>query len=253
MTDLINKTKSLEDAADNSEKVLQLIDTYKEVLKNEPENYHALWKIGNYFLLMGDAYATGRAEKRSYFKQAENFCEKAMLTNTELRTTLGPDGNLWEKSNLLTMNELDAMGYWYTARFYYFKEGLNYFQKLFNLHLVLNSNPIIDRINQLQPDWAGGGNYFSKGIYCIAAPKKYGGGKENATKQFEKAIEVGPDWIVNRWGRAKYLYGRFPDDAKKREDLEWVVAQNPHSGGNTYPWNVFFIREAKEMLSKMGG
>ena len=36
-----------------------------------------------------------------------------------------------------------------------------------------------------------------------------------------------------------------------KEDLEWVVAQDPHMAGNTYPWNVYFQSDARKMLAKI--
>jgi hypothetical protein len=33
-------------------------------------------------------------------------------------------------------------------------------------------------------------------------------------------------------------------------DLQWVLGQDPHASGNTYPWNVYFQRQAKEMLNR---
>jgi hypothetical protein len=44
------------------------------------------------------------------------------------------------------------MGFWYTARFYYFKECLNPLDKAFNTDIVINNNKVIEQIDKLDPN-----------------------------------------------------------------------------------------------------
>jgi hypothetical protein len=126
------------------------------------------------------------------------------------------------------------MGFWYTARFYYFKECLNPLDKAFNTDIVINNNKVIEQIDKLDPNWYGGGNYFSRALYYIATPTKFGGSKEKAKQEFSSAISIGPNFIVNRWGRAKYLYRLTNDMDGFKKDMEWVIEQDPHTDGNPY-------------------
>jgi hypothetical protein len=142
------------------------------------------------------------------------------------------------------------MGYWYTARFYYFSECLRPLGRVFNTKIVIENNKIIEQIDNLDPNWAGGGNYFSRGLYYISIPERFGGSKERATKEFGQAVEVGPEYLVNRWGRAKYLYQLVGDEKGFISDLEWVLKQDPHDAGNPYPWNVYFQQDASKLLAE---
>jgi hypothetical protein len=108
---------------------------------------------------------------------------------------------------------------------------------------------MIERIDELDRNWAGGGNYFSRGLYYISIPEKFGGSKQRSDDEFTTAIEVGPDYLVNRWGRAKYLYSLVGDEEGYITDLEWVISQDPHEAGNPYPWNVYFQEDARKMLA----
>lgn len=45
----------------------------------------------------------------------------------------------------------------------------------------------------------GSGNYFSRALYYITIPEKFGGSKERTKDEFSKAIKIGPNYLVNRW------------------------------------------------------
>jgi tetratricopeptide (TPR) repeat protein len=226
-----------------------LINIFKQVEKADPDNYYALWKIGNYHILMGAAHAEKRKEKKYHYREAVKYCERAMYTNEDFKHSILEGADITEASNNLTLNEIDAMGYWYTARFYYFSECLRPLGRVINTRIVIDNNKMIEQIDQLDPNWAGGGNYFSRGLYYIAVPERFGGSKQRAGEEFGTAIEVGPDYLVNRWGRAKYLYQLVGDEEGFITDLEWVLEQDPHQAGNPYPWNVYFQENARELLA----
>ena len=247
---LIEKAREIEARAGTRSDVVDLIEAYRKVEKADPVNYFALWKIGNYHMLLGAAYAEKRKEKKYHYKMAVLYCEKAMCTNPAFREATRKGDKVTEALTLLTENEIDAMGYWYTARFYYFSEVLGGLGRLMNTRIVIQNNKMIERIDELDSTWAGGGNYFARGLYYIAIPERFGGSKERSANEFATAIEIGPAYLVNRWGRAKYLYKLIGDDEKFKADLEWVLAQDPHEAGNPYPWNVYFLEDARRMLAE---
>ena len=248
---LFSEAQEIEKSASSADEVLKLIDAFKKIENTDPYNYQALWKIGNYNILMGAAYAEKTRDKRFYYREAIKYCEKAMCTNKAFAAEIEKGTEITDACNKLTLNEIDAMGYWYTARFYYFKECMRPIRRLMNTKIVIQNNIMIDRMDELDPNWAGGGNYFSRALYYIAIPEKFGGSKQRARDEFNKAVEVGPDYLVNRWGRAKYLYQLTGNMEAFKSDLEWVVSQDPKKAGNTYPWNVYFQRDAQKMLDNM--
>jgi tetratricopeptide (TPR) repeat protein len=246
---LLHEASVLEKNAADRDEILRIIDVYKEVEKIDPQNYQALWKIGNYYLLLGAAHSPGKKAKSKHYKDAVKYCEKAMFTNPKFRDAVLAGNDIPDAASLLSMNEIDAMGYWYTARFYYFKDCLSPLRRVFNTSIVIENNKMIDYIDKLDPNWAGGGNYFSRALYYIALPERFGGSKELAEQEFAKAIEAGPNYIVNRWGRAKYLYSLTGNTEGYLSDLQWVVQQNPQTAANPNTWNVYFIQDAIKMLA----
>jgi hypothetical protein len=200
---------------------------------------------------MGAAHSKKKKDKNFHYKEAIKYCEKAMCTNEMFKLKVQDGNKICDACDQLTIDQIDAMGYWYTARFYYFKECLAPLGRVFNTRIVIDNNTMIERIDNLDSTWAGGGNYFSRGLYYIAVPEKFGGSKERAKQEFAMAIEIGPNYLVNRWGRAKYLYSLTGDVDGYKSDLEWVVSQDPHDAGNPYPWNVYFQYDAKELLAQI--
>lgn len=246
--DLLQEAYKIESTAASAESVLLLIEAFKKVEQVDPSNYVALWNIGNYNILMGAAYTKKIKEKKGYYRQAIQYCEKAMSVNTDFSNERKKEKNITDAFDKLSINEVDAMGFWYTARFYYFKECLKPISRLMNTKIITQNNKMIERIDELDANWAGGGNYFSRALYYIAVPEKFGGSKERANDEFTTAIEIGPNYLVNRWGRAKYLYDLIGNKEGFKIDLEWVISQNPRNAGNTYPWNIYFQEDAQKML-----
>jgi tetratricopeptide (TPR) repeat protein len=245
---LLKKAKSMELTSSTSEEVIAVIDCYLKVEKIDPSNYFALWKIGNYHMLMGAAHSTSVKIKKYHYQEAIKYCEKAMYTNINFKNKISNDIEVADACEVLTINEIDAMGFWYTARFYYFKECLKPLVKVLNTRIVMENNRVINCIDSLDPNWQGGGNYFSRALYYIATPKRFGGSIEKAKKEFSTATKVGPGFLVNRWGRAKYLYSLTGNLEGFKSDMNWVINQDPHKGGNPYAWNVYFQNDAKELL-----
>lgn len=249
--ELFQEANAIESTASSGEQVLLLIDALKKVEQADPNNYLALWKIGNYNILMGAAYAEKTKDKKVYYREAIKYCEKAMSINEAFYIEVKKEKDITEAFDMLSINEVDAMGNWYTARFYYFKECLKPIGRIMNTKIIIQNNTMIERIDELDANWFGGANYFSRALYYISVPEKFGGSKERANDEFSKAIEVCPGCLIHRWGRAKYLYDLIGNEEGFKTDLEWVISQDPSNTGNTYPWNIYFQEDARKMLGNM--
>lgn len=251
LNELINKAEQLEKNAANKNDVENVIVAYQNVLFLDSANYQALCKIGNYKLLMGAGFATSSKEKRKFYEESFLYLEKAMATNAMFLEGIKNKKTVSEASKMLGKKEIDAMGYWYTAKFYYFKECLGVFGKIKNRPLLEENNKMIELVRSIDSTWSGGGVYFSKAIYNIATPEKYGGSKKEAKKQFDIALAIDSSFICTRWGRAKYLYSITGEKEEFVKDLNWVIKQDL-SSINKSPvpnaWNVYFQNDAKKML-----
>jgi hypothetical protein len=194
---LIEKAREIESRAGTKNDVIDLIEAYRKVEKADPANYFALWKIGNYHMLLGAAYAEKRKDKKYHYKMAVLYCEKAMCTNPAFQEATRKGDQVTEALNLLTKNEIDAMGYWYTARFYYFSEVLGGLGRLMNTRIVIQNNKMIERIDELDSTWAGGGNYFARGLYYIAIPERFGAVRNDPQMNLPPLLRQAPNiWLT---------------------------------------------------------
>jgi tetratricopeptide (TPR) repeat protein len=246
----IQPALELEKTAASKSDILQMIKLFKVSTDNPADKLLGQWKQGQYYLLLGAGHASDKKEKKEFYQKSIESCKKAMLLDAEFAKALQSGSTIWDSAHLLGEEYVDAMGFWYTARCYYFKECLSVIGRLFNIKMMVTNDPVIRRIDELNPNWEGGGNFLSKAIYYIAIPAKFGGSKENAALEFEKAIEIGPKFLVHRWGRAKYLSSITNNKELYVSDLNWVLEQDPSAGGNPHAWNVYFQNQAKVMLAE---
>lgn len=239
-------------AAGDRKSLQDAIAAYEEVLEVDGANFDALSELGHLYVLLGAAYGRDSGEKGRCFKQAADYNARAMYTNPEFRRLVDGGATLAEASRVLGKREMDAMGFWCQALFYYYKERLGSLGRILNFKWILAAQTVLARMEEVDPDWQRGGLTFSKGIIYIALPKAAGGDKAKAKECVDGAVAEHPDVIRNRWGRAKYYYTVMGEKEAFRKDLEWVLEQDPRGWG-PYAWNVYFRDDAKRMLEGIDG
>ncbi|WP_027421291.1 Tom20 family protein [Crocinitomix catalasitica] len=117
VAELLAEAYEIESTAGTAERLQLLIDAFKKVEQADPNNYEALWNIGNYNILMGAAYANKVKDKKTYYREAIKYCEKAMSVNEDFSNELNNVDEVPNAFDKLSVNEVDAMGNWYTAGF----------------------------------------------------------------------------------------------------------------------------------------
>jgi hypothetical protein len=123
---------------------------------------------------------------------------------------------------------------------------------MFNSRWIKRNKTFMDRIEAVDPNWKGGANYFNLGIYYLALPKSFGGDLKKSAEYLRKAESAGPDRLLIPWGRAKYYYYHQKNRQGFEKDLKWVLTQDPRRAtGDTYPWNVYFQAQARELLASI--
>ena len=245
---LLEEANRLADKADDGDKLKSAIEAYKKVLEADPDNYEALIYSSTYLLLLGDGYTTKNSQKVKHFKAALGYSERAMYTNPAFKKLIDEGYPVWQAVDSLTIREMDAMLFWTTAVFYYYKEGLGAVGQMINYHWVKRAKRVLERMTELDPDWGGGGVHFIWGVYYLSIPVGVGGDRKLSAEYFQKAIEAGPHWLLNRWGRAKYFHVKMRNPQQFKEDLEWVLAQDIHEAGGPFAWKAYFIMDARTML-----
>ena len=104
---------------------------------------------------------------------------------------------------------------------------------------------------EIDPTWEGGHPYLNMAMRYAILPSLLGGDMNKAEEFFEKALEAGPNWLYTRLGRALLLHTKKKDREAFTNDLEWVIAQDPHKADSPYPADVDMQKRAREMLANI--
>jgi hypothetical protein len=251
VTKLHKKADTLIFSANTKEKLLKVIDIYETILEAEPQNHKALYELGHLYLLVGDGYSQKRSEKKDCFKKALNYNEHAMYTNPLFKKKIDSGSDVWQAAVVLTEKDMDLMLFWTTAVFYYYKECLGAFGQMINYHWIRRAKKMMEFMYDTNPDYAGGAPHFTWALYYLSIPKSVGGNKIKSEELFAKAIEVGPDWLLNRWGRAKYFHVKMQNREAFRQDLEWILKQDLNKLNGHPAWKIYFINDAHNMLTNI--
>ncbi len=245
---LLNQADRLLLSAGSRAELLAAIAAYESVLEADPVEFNALTGLGHLYILLGAAYTEERSEKIRHYQSARHYNEWAMYTHPDFKARMDSGEKPWQAAAVLTEREVPAMFYWVTAVMYHFKEGMTLPEKVANAKWIDWCGIFLHRIEAIDPNWGGGGVQFSLALYYGILPKSMGGDRPRSDAYLDRAIGIGPDWLINRWGRAKYFHVRDGNKTEFEKDLQWVIAQDIGHAGGIYPWKVYFQRDAKEML-----
>ncbi|MGB3562389.1 MAG: TRAP transporter TatT component family protein [Thermoanaerobaculia bacterium] len=237
--------------ADTQEKLSEVIAAYAVALELDSDNYEILVGLCETHILEAAAYASSKKEKKTGYRLGIGYCDRAMYTNPEFRDLVDRGVSLGDAVGTLTEREAKAMILWVTGVSYYFKECLGGISRLYSYRLIMRTEPFLDRMMEIDPDYLNGVVHFSRGIYYLGLPKFAGGDRELSAELMNRAEEVGPDSMLVRWGRAKYYYFETNDRGGFERDLRWVVQQDPRESSTPYAWNVYFQRDGITLLENV--
>jgi hypothetical protein len=247
----LEKAEQLGHRADSRSTVTATVAAYQSVLDADPGNFQALVSLAQLNLLLGDGYTTGIAEKKTYFHNALIYAEGAMFTNPSFRKKVLMGEPTWEACRVLSVREIEAMLFWVNAVFYSYKEGQLYIGQVINYRWIQRARKVMEHMTSIDPDWGGGALHFTWGVYFLSIPESIGGDRKKSAAFFAKAIEIGPERLLNRWGQAKYFHVKMKDPTGFRKDLEWVLSRDVERSPGNYSWNAFFAKDARRLLAEM--
>ena len=248
---LLELANSRANSADSKVAVKESIEAYEKVLHDDPLNYEALSSLAHLYLLLGDEQGNGIPQKKEFYLKAIKYAEHAMYMNQDFRHLIDKGEQVWEAVSVLTEKELEPMLFWTTGIFYYYKDCLGAAGQVINFHWIRRAQRVLQRMSAIDPDYAGGAVYFTWALYYLAIPESVGGDREKSKELFVHALETGPNWLINRWGRAKYYHVKMKNRDEFIEDLQWVIVQDIRKAEGHYAWKSFYKRDAERMLENV--
>lgn len=236
--------------ADSRAGVESLVKAWKGVLRAVPEDYEALWNLSSAYTLLGAGYARSIGEKGEFYRKALQHAERAMALDAGFRAKVEAGAPVWDAVEVLPAARVDAIGWWSTAVMRMFHECLSGVVQETNLKWIRRNNQVLARLQALDPSWGGSLILFDRAITATLLPPRAGGDRTRATALFGEAVTASPDWLRNRWGRARHLASAQKDQETLASDLQWVIAQDAKTAPGSYAWNAWFQRDAAEFLAR---
>lgn len=237
--------------AGSKDALLDSMESFKTILEVDPGNREALTYLCNQYILLGTAYTSERRLKSQYYGQAMANCELAMYTNPEFRDEVDGGSKPWEAAHTLQKKDAPAMLFWVTALQYEFKEAMRLPSKVVNIGWMRHALIFLDRIKEVAPDYGNGAVELAYTVcYCVL-PQFYGGDEQKCYGYMDKAVEKSEGYLLARWGRGRFFYQVTGDKKAAREDLQWVVEQDPSDFRDAYPWKVYFQEDAALQFLKL--
>lgn len=245
----LEKARSLETETRDRAGAAAAIRAWDRVLEEAPRHPEGLVSRSRMTLLLGAAYVDDCRERERFYDATMRDAERAMATSDEFRRRVESGEELWEAVDALGPEDLHAMNLWSTAVFYRYRDCFSSLERVLNLRWIRRAQAVMTRMSEIEPDWEDGALHFAWGIVHLALPEIAGGDREQAAADFAHAIELDSDRLLFRWGRGRYFCLETGDRECFRDDLEWVAAQDPEAAGGRPEWNVYFQREARELLT----
>jgi hypothetical protein len=246
----IESLKKFDTEIETAQQLAESIDHYKNYVSWHPKDREALNTLSNQLILYGTAYTAERKDKRAYFYEAMKAAELSMACNPAYEKRAQAGETPWEACTVLEMDDMESMLFWSTAVMYIFKEGLPMFELPFNAKWMNRVVLILNRMEAIDRTWAGGAILFTRSLIYGALPSFAGGDEEKAYAYLEEAVQLKGDWMLSRWGRAKYIYSRTGNKDGFVADLEFIIAIDPNLPGEALYWRKYFRKDAQEMLAQ---
>jgi hypothetical protein len=234
--------------ANTAVKLKRSILAYNHVLSMDAQNVTALTALSSQYILLGTAYTESTSRKREMFGRAKLYAEKAMLTNPEFRKKREAGAEVWEAADTVREPEAEAALLWVTAWQYEFKEVMNTVERVFNANTLLNTVPMLQQIEKLSPNYAGGAVDFALAINYLAIPDLLGGDSELGMRYLTKVFNNNRDWMFGRWAMGIYYADLAGFTNEVYYSLTYVASANIEEYKDPYPWKVHFQRSADEKL-----
>lgn len=209
---------------DDRASLVEAITKFEQLNKANPQDAEILLYLTRSHFLMGDSHSKDKAEKISHFEKAMNYGDASLALNPEYASRLKKNDELKHQMNALTLAEVPQM-YWTLASIGRYAKtngilsGLKYKSKILAL---------LTRTEDLKPDYFYGAVPRYWASYYAVIPGFAGKDLKKSKKYFEKALELGPEYLGTKVLQAETYYVEKEDEKAFKALLNEVISDSTH-------------------------
>lgn len=209
---------------DDKASLVEAIKKFEELNKAAPADVEYLLYLTRSHFLMGDSHSQDKSEKLKNFEKAMEYGDKALALNPEYASRLKKNDEIKHQVNALTVAEVPQM-YWTLASIGRYAKTNGIFSSLKYKSKIL---ALLTRVEELKPDYFYGAVPRYWASYYAVIPGFAGKDLKKSKKYFDKALELGPEYLGTKVLMAETYYVEKEDEKEFKATLESVINDSTH-------------------------
>ncbi|HOU54284.1 MAG TPA: TRAP transporter TatT component family protein [Myxococcota bacterium] len=226
----------------------RLVEAWTRLTRATPGDREAWVQLAAAWSLRAKWDARTEGEQGEFYRNALQAAEKALAMNPAFRDQVTVGAEVWEALATLTPEDAPALGWWAFTLWNYYRDGLSGLVQMTQRRWLDRVRAAGERLTQLDPGALEGMGWFLQGVALAELPESRGGGVAAAVVPLDRALEVAPSSLRNRWARAVFVAQPRADRTAFRRDLL------PQEAGASLPghpgWNAWYARQARDLLAR---
>lgn len=229
---------------DDQQSLEESLSKFEMVHSAQPEDIEILTYLARGYFLLAELHLDNKDLKMKNFEKAKDFGEKALETNADYKKQKEKD--IEKAITKLTKREVPPM-FWKAA-------ALGKWAKLNGIMSSLKyKGEILASIRQVEELWPdffyGAVPRYWGGFYAVA-PSIAGGDMKKSKKNFQKAMEVAPEYLGTKVLYAE-LYLTEEDEEKEFKKQLQEVLTAPEGPVELQPENRLEKKKAEKLLEQV--
>lgn len=189
------------------EKALEL---FEAAIKSNPSDREAITLFVRGSFLLANAHLKEKSEKKKILQKARNLGDQTLKIDTS---------DLSRSLERLTKADVPLI-YWTMSNLGYLSEVNGILSSIGNKRQITE---MLERVSKLDPEYFYGAVPRFWGAYYAVVPRIAGGNMKKSRKEFEKAIQLGPDFLTNKTLMAELFWTRDGDRKEFERMLNEVL------------------------------
>lgn len=246
LSSLKKEALSLWEKRAETEKLKKALGLFEKIHAAAPDDLETLIYLtrGHYFL--ADSHIEDMATKKEIYNKAAAYGEKAMALNPAFKDKVSKGKSVEEALDTLTVKEVPAI-YWTAA-------SLGKWAKASGIAAQLKYKTrikgMIERVEQLKPDYFFGAVPRYWGGYYAVAPSFAGGDMGKSKKYFDQSLSIAPEYLGTKVLMAEVYWTKKGDRKAFESMLQEVLDSNQHKHPVLGPENLWEKKKAQKLLDK---
>lgn len=229
---------------DVQESLEESLSKFEQALAADPENLELLTYLTRGYFTLAELHLDNKDLKMKNFEKAIEYGERGMSTNPEFKKRMKDDiksaiEKLSDREVPITFWTAASRGKW--SKLNGVMSSLKYKDQIISM---------IKKVESLRPNFYYGAVPRYWGGFYAVAPRIAGGDMKKSKMNFQKAMEMAPEYLGTKVLFAELYCVEDEDKKEFKKQLTEVIAA-PNGPAEITPENILEKRKAEKLLGKI--